>query len=108
MKTLLLDENIPRPLKRELTAYQVYTIQELGWSGIEDRQLVNDAVAQNFDILITADKNLEYQQKISNLPMALIVIYPKLLKWEYIKPLVPQLILTIDSAEKGSVYHVYS
>lgn len=40
--------------------------------------------------------------------MALIVIYPKLLKWEYIKPLVAQLILMIDSAESVRVYHVYS
>jgi hypothetical protein len=107
MKILLLDENIPKPLKKELTAYQVYTVQELGWSGIEDKQLLNNAVAENFDVLITADKNLEYQHTISNFSIALIVIYPKLLKWEFIAPLVFQLISAIDEAEKGKIYHVY-
>jgi Domain of unknown function (DUF5615) len=107
MKILLLDENIPKPLKNELTAYQVYTINDLGWNGISDTEMLQKAVNQKFDILITADKNLEYQHKISNFSIALIVLYPKLLKWDFIIPLLPNMLAAIDTAETGNVYRIY-
>jgi hypothetical protein len=61
---VLLDECVPTPLRRELSGHEFSTIDELGWKGIKNGALVSRAVGR-FDALITADKNLRYQQDLS-------------------------------------------
>ncbi len=58
---VLLDECAPKYLKRVLTGHDVQTVQEIGWSGFENGDLLALAQTQ-FDVFITADKNLRYQQ----------------------------------------------
>ena len=58
---ILLDECTPHVLKRLLTGFGISTVQDLGWSGITNGALLELAEAQ-FDVLITSDQNLKYQQ----------------------------------------------
>ena len=60
---ILLDECMPRKLKRELAEFEVYTVVEQGWNGIKNGKLMKLMVEQQFDILLTIDKNLKDQQK---------------------------------------------
>jgi predicted nuclease of predicted toxin-antitoxin system len=69
---ILVDESLPRYLKRVLAGYEAFTVQEMGWGGIRNSELLAKAES-DFDVLLTADKNLRYQQNLSGLALAIIV-----------------------------------
>jgi predicted nuclease of predicted toxin-antitoxin system len=62
---ILLDECVTKRLKNHLTEFDVFTVTELNLSGIKNGKLMNYCVENNFDILLTIDKNLMYQPKSS-------------------------------------------
>ncbi len=70
---LLLDESVPSRLRRALPDHAVRTVVEMGWSGVKNGQLLALA-AVDFDAFITVDKNLPYQQNLTKLPIAVIVL----------------------------------
>ena len=70
---LLLDESVPRRFRRALPSHEVKTVVEMGWGGISNGDLLTLA-ASSFDAFITVDKNLPYQQDLSNLPLAVVVL----------------------------------
>jgi hypothetical protein len=59
---ILLDESVPRLVKRNLSSWPITTVQELGWSAIKNGELLARAQEHQFTTLITADRNLRYQQ----------------------------------------------
>ena len=69
---ILIDESLPRYLKRALTEHEAFTAQEMGWAGIRNSELLAKAESR-FDVLLTADKNLRYQQNLNSLALAIIV-----------------------------------
>jgi predicted nuclease of predicted toxin-antitoxin system len=68
---ILLDECTPHVLKRLLSGFEIATVQELGWTGITNGALLRLANDQ-FDVFITTDKNLRYQQNLKGLRLAII------------------------------------
>ena len=72
--TILLDENIPHLLKRLLSDFEVKTVQELGLSGIKNGALIS-LIDGTYDVFITADKNLKYQQNLTTRSVAIIELY---------------------------------
>jgi predicted nuclease of predicted toxin-antitoxin system len=68
---ILLDECTPHVLKQRLPGFQITTVQELGWTGIKNGELLARAEKQ-FDVFITTDKNLRYQQNLSGRKLAII------------------------------------
>lgn len=70
---LLLDECVPARLKRYLNHHQVQTVVQRGWAGTKNGKLLALA-AQEFDVLVTVDKNLPYQQNTTNLPITVAVL----------------------------------
>ena len=87
---LLLDESVPRRLKRSLPRHAVRNVVEMGWGGISNGELLARA-ANGFDALVTVDKNLQYQQNLDNLPIAVIVLDAKSNELPYLLPLIPKL-----------------
>lgn len=71
---ILLDECVPRPLKRELTGYEVQTVVEMGWSGKKNGQLLQLMVQESFTVFLTTDQNLQYQQNLQQAGVAVIVL----------------------------------
>ena len=70
---LLLDESVPSRLRRSLPDHAVRTVVEMGWSGVKNGRL--PALAANeFDAFVTVDKNLPYQQNLTTLPIAVLVL----------------------------------
>lgn len=69
---ILIDENLPRYLKRVLAGHDVSTVQEMGWSGIKNGELLKLA-EPGFDLFLTADKNIRYQQNLTGRQLAIIV-----------------------------------
>ena len=58
---ILLDECVPKPLKRELSDYEIRTVVEMGWSGKKNGELLQLMNQAGFTILLTTDQNLRYQ-----------------------------------------------
>jgi hypothetical protein len=71
---ILIDESLPRYTKRLLSGYEVATVQEMGWTGTKNGKLLVLAEA-HFDVFLTADKNLRYQQNLAARRLA-IVVFP--------------------------------
>jgi predicted nuclease of predicted toxin-antitoxin system len=71
---VLLDECVPKRLRTELADHTVTTVVEAGWSGIKNGQLLSLS-ATKFDCLLTVDRNLQFQQNASALPIAVIVVH---------------------------------
>jgi len=71
---VLLDECVPRALRNDLPGHEVKTVAELGWAGVKNGELLRRAAAE-FDLLITVDRNLEYQQSFEGLSLAVIVVH---------------------------------
>ena len=69
--TIILDENLPRPLNRIFLGHTVTTVQEQGLAGTVNGALL-DQLEGAFDVFITADKNLRYQQNLSGRTLAII------------------------------------
>ena len=65
---LLLDECLPRKLKREFTGHKVLTIDEAGFKGLKNGELIRSAGEKGFEVLVSVDKNIEQQQNKENLP----------------------------------------
>jgi hypothetical protein len=61
---VLLDECLPRALRRELPGHEVKTVGEAGWAGVTNGELLTLA-AGHFDVLLTVDRSLEYQQSFA-------------------------------------------
>src|SRR5690348_10914697 len=70
---ILLDESLPRRLRRVFAGHEVVTVAEAGWSGFQNGDLIRLA-ATRLDIFVTADQNLQFQQNLSILPITVAVL----------------------------------
>jgi predicted nuclease of predicted toxin-antitoxin system len=68
---ILIDESLPRYLKRVLTSHDVRTVQEMGWAGVENGALL-ELAESDFEVFLTADKNIRYQQNLKGRKLAII------------------------------------
>jgi predicted nuclease of predicted toxin-antitoxin system len=90
---VLLDENLPHELRLLLMPmHEVFTVSYLGWSALENGALLAQAATSAFEVFITKDQGIEYEQNMANLPLAVMVIRAKTNKMEDIRPLVPNLL----------------
>lgn len=71
---ILLDECVTRKLKQHLSEFEVKTVVEMGWSGLKNGRLINAAVEEKFDVLLTIDKNIVHQQNLSNHEIAIVAL----------------------------------
>jgi hypothetical protein len=97
-----LDECLPRRLKRELAGHDARTAPEMGWASKRNDELLALAAAE-FDVFLTADRNLSYQQDVSMFDIALVVLVARSNRIEDLRPLAPQILLVPDIAERGRV-----
>ena len=98
---VLLDECLPKKLKREVQADVVKPVPEMGWAGIKNGVLLR-LVAREFDVFLTNDQNLEHQQNLRRFDLAIVVLVALTNDIEDLKPLMPnanKAIRTIGSRE---------
>jgi hypothetical protein len=94
---LLLDENLPQQLRHELIGHDCFTGVFMGWSGVENGALLALAAANGFDAFLTKDANLQYQQNLANLPLAMVMIHAPSNDIDDIRPLLPNLLAKLPS-----------
>src|SRR6266496_276311 len=99
---ILLDECLPKRLKRELIGYDVQTVPEAGWAGKKNGVLLELMISE-FDVFITVDQNMQYQQPLEDLPIAFIVLVAHNNKLETLQPLMTQVLSLLDTIKLGQV-----
>ncbi len=72
---LLLDENLPKRLKLDFPEHEIYTVNDKGWNGKKNGELMKLLIAENFDALFTFDKNLQYQQNFKKYSIPVLVLF---------------------------------
>lgn len=98
---VLLDESIPRRLKNELVGHDVVTVTEQGWRSKENGELL--AVASPlFDVLVTADQKLPYQQNLARFDVGVIVLVAYKNRLVDYLPLLPRILESLASGKNGS------
>ena len=100
---IILDEWLPRKLKRELVGHEAQTIQEMGWSGIVNGSFMALIGQKDFEVFITIDKNMRYQQNLDKLPCALMVLQTASNAFGSIEPHVPSILQALPTLSKGQV-----
>ena len=103
---VLLDECVPRRLRLYLTGHDVQTVQAMGWSGKKNGELLRLLAVQGFDALITADRNIQYQQNLETGGPAVIVLVAESNRLRDLIPLVPALLTILASIRPGALVEV--
>lgn len=103
---LILDENLPHQLRHELPGHDCHTVAYMGWGGIENGELLKRAAAAGFEALLTKDANLQYEQNLVHLPIAVIVIRAASNDIDDIRPLLPALLQTLTSLPPKQITYV--
>ena len=98
---LLLDECVPARLRKGLPTHQVSTVVLEGWSGVKNGKLLALAAAK-FDVFVTVDKNLPYQQNTATLPIAVVVLDALSNELAHLRPMIPVLEKKLGTLVKGS------
>lgn len=91
---LLLDECIDRRLARELLGHSVRTATQMGWATFKNGVLLSLA-EKEFDVFITVDRNLSFQQNLSRFDIAILVLRAQTNKLEDLRPLVPKILTSL-------------
>lgn len=99
---ILLDECIDRRLAKEIEGHEVVTVPQSGWAGIKNGELLTRTQAQ-FDVFVTVDRNLSFQQNVSQFTIAVIVLHVPTNRLRDLRPLLPKLLQAISTAPKGRV-----
>jgi hypothetical protein len=102
---VLLDECVPRGLINELLGHDVKTVSDAGWAGVTNGELLQLA-AGRFDVLLTVDRSLEYQQNFTGVALAVIVVHASSNDIAVLRPLMPAVLAAISQAKPGMVTHI--
>jgi hypothetical protein len=97
---VLFDVNTPRKLRSSLNHHEVITAQEQGWDKLANGELLRAAETAGFDIMVTADQNIPYQQNLNNRRIALVVLSTN--AWRVVRMYGEAIAEAVDSATSGS------
>ena len=103
---ILLDESLPRPLSRLLVGHDVSTVAQEGWASLSNGVLLRQAAAETFDVMLTADQNIEFQQNLSTLPLAVVVLVAESNRLESLEPLVPAVLDALTNLKARTLLRV--
>lgn len=102
---LLLDECVTRHLKRDLASHDVHTVEDAGFKGLENGELLK-AASGAYDVLITVDRNIPYQQNIVGLNIVILILAAKRNSYVRLKPLIPRALSALDTVKAGDVIRI--
>jgi len=101
---VLFDQGTPVPLRRYLADHNVATAAELEWSQLTNGELLAAATEAGFEVLVTTDQNLRYQQNLKNRTIAIVVLMSA--SWPRIKKRADNIAQTINALGKSDYIEV--
>jgi len=102
---ILLDECLPRKLKRSIVGHDVATVQERGWSSKKNGELLR-LMDGTIDVFLTSDQNLRYQQNLATIGFSIIVLVVPDNRLPTLQPLMPQVQSLLNTITAGTVVEV--
>jgi hypothetical protein len=97
---VLLDECLDWRLSREIAGHEVKTARQMGWSTVKNGELLALA-AKDFDVFVTVDRNLSFQQNLPEFEIAVVVLRSRSNRLADLRPLVPALLAALTAAKPG-------
>ena len=97
---VLFDQGTPLGIRNSLQAHSVRTAYEEGWSTLSNGELLGAAEDAGFEVFVTTDKNLVYQQNLASRKIAIVVL--GLSRWRFIHPILPRIAKAIDEERPGT------
>jgi predicted nuclease of predicted toxin-antitoxin system len=89
-KTILLDENLPRQLKNLFSSdFKIYTVYQLKWQSKKNGELLSAMSSKGIEILMTTDRNLEFQQNLDKYPIQFVILITYDNRLKSLKPTIP-------------------
>lgn len=102
---ILIDECLPKRLKQTLAGHVAATVQEQGWSRSKNGELLRLAEG-SFDVFITADQNLEFQQDLDRFNLGVVVLFALDNRLQTLLPLVPRLLEALRTIRPRQLVHI--
>jgi predicted nuclease of predicted toxin-antitoxin system len=102
---LLLDECVPRRLRRDLVGHSVSTVEEAGFKGLKNGQLLG-AAAGSHDVLVTVDKNIPFQQNLRVSSVAVLILAARSNRYQDLKMLVPKALDSLGQIKPGETVRI--
>lgn len=103
---LLLDECVPRPLLRDLTTHDAHHVVDMGWSSKRNGELLNLMLTDHFEILLTVDQNLPFQQNLRASGIGVVVVFALTNRVKELRPLIPQILEALGAVKPGELVRV--
>jgi len=104
---ILPDECIDRRLARQISGNEVKTAPEMGWAGLDNGELLARA-EKEFDIFITVDRNLTFQQNLPKFAIAVLILHAPTNRLQDLLPLVPKILEALTDPQKGKAISLHS
>lgn len=98
---ILFDHSVPAPLRDHLKDHEVTEAVERGWDRLSNGDLLAAAEAAGFELLLTADSNLSYQQNLKGRKIAIVVLTGN--RWRMVQRMIRKIVTAIEAAEAGSI-----
>lgn len=98
-------KDVPRRLGSLLVGHDVSTVPQSGWAGIKNGKLLALA-ASHFDVFLTMDQNIEFQQNLAALPVAILVVHAQSNRIEHLKSLVREILKELNHIQPKSLRRV--
>ena len=102
---VFIDECIDWRLSRDIAGHDVKTAHQMGWSGIKNGVLLA-LVSGKFDVFVTVDRNLAFQNVVTNLPFAVIVLHAHTNRLDDLRPLMPELMRVMEQSKPGELRRI--
>jgi hypothetical protein len=103
---ILLDECVPRPLRRHFAGHDVRTIRGMGWAGKKNGELLALMAADGFEVLLTVDRNIRFQQNLPAAGVAVLVLVAVRNRLADLLPLVPSALVALAAIKPGEVIEI--
>ena len=105
---VLIDECLNWRLSRALTGHYCVSVQRMGWSGLRNGELLTLAAEHQFDVFLTGDRNLAFQQKTTQHRLAIVVLESQGTELHQTMPLMPMVLSLLPTLKPGQVARVGS
>ena len=101
---ILFDHDTPRPLRRHLIEHTVHTASERGWAELRNGNLLDNAEREGYEVLITADQSMRYQQNIGRRQIGVIVLLSN--RWPRVQLRIEEIRVALEEVEAGEFREV--
>ena len=101
---ILFDNGAPKPIARSLTGHEITYARKIGWHEMENGELIQKAEEAGYEVLLSTDKNIRYQQNLEGRKIALVVLTQ--LRWGLVRRMLTEIAAAVNACTPGSYTQV--